>query len=144
MVVGAVNRFTATVPTVSLTVKLVGGGVPLAQTTCMITGIPGVSTATTDADGLLKLKVPVHVQTATIDVDNPPFHAVTQIGHMDPPDTTSGVRMRLRNLQFLHDYNAPDEYFGGALAAFQRTNELPPSGELDDATRKALVAAHGC
>jgi hypothetical protein len=144
VVVGAVNKFTATVATVAVTMKLVGRSGPLKGVTCKITGVPGLETSTTDGDGVLNLKVPLTVQTVTVDVDNPRFHAVTQVGHMDPPDTTSGVRMRLRNLHFLHDHAAPDEHFGLAVAAFQRANQLPDSGEVDDATRNALVSAHGC
>ncbi len=66
------------------------------------------------------------------------------VGHMDPPDTESGIRMRLRNLHFLHDDQAPPEHFGMAVGAFQRKHQLPDSGVVDDATRSAIMAAHGC
>jgi hypothetical protein len=141
---GTVNKFSARVPTLPLTLNLVGKKGPLKGVTCRLKGIPGVETATTDGDGTLKLDVPMQVRAVTVDVDDPRFHAVVKVGHLDPPDTTSGVRMRLRNLQYLHDDVAPDAHFKLAVAAFQRTSQLPDTGVVDDATRKALVAAHGC
>ena len=141
---GAVNPFTAPVPTVDVTMKLVGKKGPLAGVTCRLQGIDGLPTATTDGDGVLKLKVPLQVHTITIDVDEPRFHAFTQVGHMDPPDTPSGVRMRLRNLHYLHDDLAPEAFFQQAVSKFQDDSGLPASGIVDDATSKALVAAHGC
>jgi hypothetical protein len=141
---GAVNTFVATVPKVQIILKLVGKKGPLKSVTCRLTGVPGIDSVATDADGTLKLSVPVHVRVITIDVDSPRFHAVAKVGHMDPPDTPSGVRMRLRNLHYLHDHQAPDPYMKLAVGKFQDASGLPRTGEIDDGTRNALVTAHGC
>jgi N-acetylmuramoyl-L-alanine amidase len=144
LAMGGNNAFTAPLPTVDVSMKLVGKKGPLAGVTCKLQGIDGMPTATTDGNGVLKLKVPVKVQTIVIDVDKPRFHAVAQVGHMDPPDTPSGVRMRLRNLHYLHDDQVPDAYFQQAVSKFQNDSGLPMTGVVDEATSKALVDAHGC
>jgi hypothetical protein len=142
--VGEVNRFVANIPRVTLTLKLVTKAGPLANTECLLSGIPGLTAATTDGTGTLTISAPITVGAVVIDVDKPRFYAVVRVGHMDPPDTEPGVRMRLRNLQYLHDHDVPDEHFACAVAAFQRARGLSDSGTVDDMTRKALVDAHGC
>ena len=143
--VGEVNRFVGTVATNKLTLKLVAKGKALANATCRITGVPGMSSATTDGEGTLQLVVPLSVTSVTIDVDSPRFHAVARVGHLDPPDTDSGVRMRLRNLQYLHDHSVTDDdCMKLAISNFQADQGIEVSGALDDATRAALVEAHGC
>ena len=73
------------------------------------------------------------------------------IGELDPPDTPSGARMRLTSLGFYGPKLAgkdqyverDDEALRGALRAFQASKQLAATGDLDDATRDALVAEHG-
>jgi hypothetical protein len=142
--VGSVNKFSANVPGLPLTLNLVGRDGPLKNVSCRIGGVPGLTTATTDGNSALLLHVPFGVQSVVIDVDEPRFHAVARVGHLDPPDTPSGIRMRLRNLHFLHDHEVPGETLATVIASFQRSRGLPGTGAVDTATEQALVAAHGC
>jgi hypothetical protein len=67
------------------------------------------------------------------------------LGAIDPVSTVSGVQARLNNLGFLcgkvDDILGPKT--GNALRKFQDSRNLPATGELDDATRNALLSEHG-
>jgi LysM repeat protein len=68
-----------------------------------------------------------------------------KVGHLDPIETVSGVQARLNNLGFRAGpvdgkLNATTKE---AIEAFQlRIGYQVPTGEIDDRTRKALLAAH--
>ena len=72
---------------------------------------------------------------------------------MDPIDEPSGVRKRLRHLGYHCDPlrpegpDSPEEALAAldrsAIQAFQQDHQIAPTGEIDDATRAALVEAHG-
>lgn len=78
--------------------------------------------------------------------DGPAEHYVLGLRGLDPIDTIPGVQMRLRNLQFYR--GRVDGELGpetlAAMRAFQTSADLERTPELDDATRAALLAAHGC
>ena len=68
-----------------------------------------------------------------------------QIGHLNPADTVSGAKQRLKNLGY-HvgpiDENL-DEVTQSALENFQRHMGLKPAdGQLNSATRNALTSLH--
>jgi N-acetylmuramoyl-L-alanine amidase len=64
---------------------------------------------------------------------------------LDPIDVISGVKQRLRNLCFdcgdHSDEETPD--LQAALSAFQAKHALSVTGTIDDATRAAILEAHG-
>ncbi|MFC1792330.1 peptidoglycan-binding protein, partial [Planctomycetota bacterium] len=68
-----------------------------------------------------------------------------ELGHMNPVSETSGVKARLHNLGY--DCGPVDETMDEktveAIKAFQQDVGLSTSGELDQATRDALVREHG-
>lgn len=70
-------------------------------------------------------------------------HAIA-LGHLDPLDTTTGVKARLFNLGYYH--GAIDDEAGEtlelAVVEFQLDHDLDPLGVVDDATRQALGRAH--
>jgi hypothetical protein len=63
------------------------------------------------------------------------------VGSLDPIETGPGVAGRLNNLGLDCIAEDPDT-MRAAIAAFQRLVALTATGELDDATRKALLAEH--
>jgi hypothetical protein len=70
---------------------------------------------------------------------------VLQVGHLNPVDTVSGVKQRLKNLGYQVgplDENL-DAVTTSAIANFQRhMGQSRATGELNDATRKSLVSLH--
>ncbi len=68
-----------------------------------------------------------------------------ELSGLDPIDTVSGLQARLNNLGY--DAGPIDDVWGPqtrcALIEFQKDAGLPGTGELNDATRQALVSEHG-
>lgn len=76
---------------------------------------------------------------------------VIQVGHLDPIDTLEGVQDRLNNLGYdcgeeEHGKLGPDGGLGEltkqALTAFQIDHGLNATGEIDEDTKKKLLAIH--
>lgn len=65
-----------------------------------------------------------------------------QFGHLDPPHTEAGAMGRLQNLGLLGE-DADENSFKESLKRFQKSQQLDPTGELDDDTAAALAEAHG-
>ena len=147
MTPGTNNRFRARPVTVPVELALRGGdGQPVANHAYRVTGLGSPRDGTTDAEGVARLEVPVHVREVEITLDGSGRSFRLLIGDMDPVDEPSGVWKRLRHLGLLaRDEMAPegDEALAEAVAAFQREAGLEPTGEVDQATRDALVRAHG-
>lgn len=73
------------------------------------------------------------------------FHLA--LGHLEPVDTVAGALGRLSNLGFdvgsaARSGDALDDKTQAAIRAFQIVAALDITGELNDATRAALVDAH--
>lgn len=146
------NRFEAKVPVVTLDLVFSKDEQPLAGEPYEVHGLPDRVEGTSGGDGGVKLTVPVSVHE--VRVVFPKYNAVypIRVGHLDPIDELSGVRMRLENLGFYRGLGAvaPDDESDAARAldqravrAFQAAHNLPVTGEVDDATRGALRDAHG-
>lgn len=101
-------------------------------------------TGRTGADGLVTAHVPASASTGLLYLDDHASPLTLRFGHMDPLDTTSGVRKRLRNLSM----TAPDDddlaspAWRRAIDALQARVGLPRTGSLDDETRQRLGALH--
>ena len=68
-----------------------------------------------------------------------------RLGCLDPANTVTGVADRLNNLGF-HDGSRPTEMteeLQSSLRAFQKSNELEVSGEIDQPTQDKLRELHG-
>jgi hypothetical protein len=91
-----------------------------------------------DDQGQIDIPVSPGVVEITVTLGNGPSEEVLNfaIGHMDPAHERSGVLARLASLGYRVDETAPDPEaeFGMVLRAFQREQELSPSGELDEST----------
>ncbi len=145
------NAFVARVPAVKLALHVAEDGEPLKNKKYVIEGLGDESEQVTDGDGKLELSAPVHVREVIVRFVETGKRLKLAIGELDPPDTPSGARMRLTSLGFYGPKLAgkdqyverDDEALRGALRAFQASKQLAATGDLDDATRDALVAEHG-
>lgn len=141
---GTSNDYGATVPTVKVTLVLEGDGKPMANQACEVEGLPETS-ATTDGQGEVTFEVPVNVREFTVTLTGTDYQYQVMVAHVDPPTEQSGIRQRLTNLGHYRRASDPEdaEAYAGAVASFQQASGLPQTGEVDDATRDAIVAAHG-
>ncbi len=106
-------------------------------------------TGTTDAKGELSHYLMPNAQKADL-ILQPPGAAEErysiQLRALAPVTEILGQQMRLKNLHF---YDGPidgkaNEALSGALRDFQALSHLQLTGEADEDTRNALLAAHGC
>lgn len=105
---------------------------------------------TTDGSGRVDMAVDPKASSGTLKLfldDADPTKTLSwkiKLGHLDPIDTTSGVKARLSNLGFLCgaiDDNL-DDATKTALRNFQIVHRLPLTGAADDATKNLLLALH--
>lgn len=150
------NRYTARSVGVPIRVVLRHGGEVLANEACVVTSLTPSFATQTDGEGLLELEVPHHLDVVRVRVPARHLELALRVGHLNPISEPSGVRARLENLGFLlpqrrlgadrssaHNEDAERIRLSRALAFFQLSRELEPTGNLDDETRDALLAAHG-
>jgi hypothetical protein len=91
----------------------------------------------------LALAVPVTVRELSVRFVKRNVVYPVRVGDMDPIDEPSGVAKRLVHLGYLVD--EPDEdpdAVADAVRRFQRREALPETGQVDDATKAALLRAH--
>jgi hypothetical protein len=141
---GTVNRYQARVPRVPLNLEFETDGKPNANEACVVEGLGEPLEVTTGGDGRLSLSVPVTVREISVRFVKRNVVYPVRIGDMDPIEEPSGVAKRLVHLGFLVD--EPEEepdLVADALRRFQRREGLPETGVLDDATKAALLRAHG-
>jgi hypothetical protein len=141
---GSDNSFTTKVPRTTLRLVFENLGKPFANEAYVVKGMGAPEEGTTDGDGTVEVKVPVHVREIEVVFKKTgvahPFH----IGDMDPIDEMSGVIKRLENLGYdctPSEDGDSDDAVKAAIAAFQTDQGLPSTGTMDDPTREALAAA---
>jgi hypothetical protein len=145
---GAVNRYVATIPKVTLKLRLRDGDQPMKDEPYVVHGLGRKLSGTTDGEGGVTIELPVDVRDASVELPRTRLTYHIAAGNMDCIQEDSGVRMRLGNLGF---YSAPADADPEALAAamrtailrFQRGQSMEATGILDAATRDAVLAAHG-
>ncbi|WP_437729816.1 peptidoglycan-binding domain-containing protein [Sorangium sp. So ce1335] len=147
---GGQNRFTARVPTVEIKLILKrADGTPVADEPFRVTGTgPEPFESTTDGAGLALFPVPAHLEEVSVSLDGVGLRYRVRIGHMDPADEPSGIIKRLAHLGYLPTLEVGEAgpssgELTDAVAAFQEAHGLAVTGTLDDATRDAIVQAHG-
>jgi len=142
---GAVNHYAARIPCVPLRVRLHDpDGSAIAGARYELVVGPQRFTGDTGPDGVVEQDVDATATEGLLrlfDADGTTVVSTLTlaIGHLDPADTPSGVRARLKNLGLL-SLGGEDE----AIRALQSEEGLAETGEIDDATRTALVSRHGC
>lgn len=97
----------------------------------------------TDENGILDVFVPNNAASGKLFLFDEESEEQLDItfGELDPLDQVKGAQQRLNNLGF--DCGATDGNLGpkteAALKEFQTEANLPPTGKLDEATKKALL-----
>ena len=140
------NRYLARVPLTTVRLAFRGPDGALANEPCVIEGLGAPRERRTDGEGWLVLDVPV--TTRECRVSFPRLHTTypVLIGHMDPMEEASGVRKRLQHLGYWREAPGstadPETLDRLALITFQLHHGLPGTGEMDDATSRALSEEH--
>jgi hypothetical protein len=108
--------------------------------------IDGKNTSgTLDSNGSLSVPIPPNASQGSIQLqtDPDPETYPLNFGYLDPNGSATGVRGRLNNLGFACAATGDwDADLKGALMRYQSLRNLPPTGELDDATSQALQQDH--
>jgi hypothetical protein len=103
----------------------------------------------TDGDGVMKVYVPPGATDATITIGEGKKQKIypVQLGSMDPVETDSGVRKRLRALGY-NPGSAEEDGDGmklkQAVRKFQAASQMKLTGNVDDALRDKLKQKFGC
>lgn len=129
-----------------LYLRLLDGGKPRANQpfTLEIDGIR--FQGATNGDGEINVSIPPGAQSGLLVIGTGDSRSEypLQLGLLDPADELSGAQARLENLGF-----QPGEIDGTlspetieALSAFQASQGLPVTGQLDSATQKKLNDSH--
>jgi hypothetical protein len=116
---------------------------PIDDEACELLGVAAHPLARrTDAQGGIDVDVPVGLREFSVRFATSPVSFPVRVGELDPIDTRTGLWQRLTHLG-LNAGPAPEERgVRDALAAWQRANHLPPTGTLDDESRRRLEVAH--
>ena len=102
---------------------------------------------TTDADGKLEVGIPGDAERGKLQVGVEPevYEYELVLGDIDPIHEVAGVKQRLSNLGFgcgdAGDRAGPE--FKAAVRAFQSRKGIAETGQMDEATRAALLDEHG-
>lgn len=100
----------------------------------------------TDGDGLLDEPIPPNTKEVKLLLGKERTEYHLTLGTLNPADEISGAQARLNNLG--HDCGEEDGECGpktaAAIKSFQKKQKLEETGQLDDATKKALKNAHAC
>jgi hypothetical protein len=102
---------------------------------------------TTDHDGWIEVVIPPNAQSGELTVGVDPLHQqifTLELGAMDPVTEILGIQKRLRNLGFdCEPTGQLDGPTSTAIAQFQKSDGLPPTGELDRLTIERLKGRYG-
>lgn len=103
-----------------------------------------------DDDGWIKVEIPPLSELGTLTLWPEPadkdhqFQWNVKLGHLDPLETTTGVKARLSNLGYdcgeVNDQQ--DEFYDSAVRQFQQDNDLVVDGIVGPKTRGELKQAH--
>ncbi|MGQ9695139.1 MAG: peptidoglycan-binding protein [Thermodesulfobacteriota bacterium] len=98
----------------------------------------------TDGEGKISISIPPEARQGKLILINTGEEFNLDLGHLDPITEITGVQARLANLGFdVEVLGKWDEKSKEALRQFQKSNNLNPTGELDEATRNKLKEVHG-
>ncbi len=141
--VGAVNKFVATIPTVSVSVRLQRpDGEPMAHEPWEAAALE--QTGTTAGDGTLQvLQVPLDTLYVQVVLTRLQWRMRLNVGHLDPVTTPSGKAQRLAHLGFLGSSAvcATTEQLSSALERFRLAQA--PGAQSDADVEQALAKSHG-
>ena len=101
---------------------------------------------TTTEEGKIEIAIPPGAETGELYIGELQEKYPLLFGYIDPVSEISGAQSRLRNMG-LYDgvvNGVLDERTEKAIRLFQRTYEIPESGELDETTQSELKEVYGC
>jgi hypothetical protein len=144
---GTANDYSADVPKTKLRLVFGDERGPFVAEPYELKGVPDAQPGQTGASGEVELEVPVTLREFELLMTKRKITYCLHVGNMDPIEEPAGVRKRLRNLGYWHGHGMDEAEMKQAdctaIAAFQRDNGIEPSGQLDDATKSALMTSHG-
>jgi hypothetical protein len=96
---------------------------------------------TTDDTGLIEVSIDPTAIEGHLQMPDDDLECDLQLGYLDPLEETTGVQHRLQNLGFYFGEldGADSDDLHAAIADFQSSVGLDPTGELDDNTRQNLL-----
>lgn len=144
--IGQENRFCAVVPEVETHLRFADARGPFAGEAYTIEGLDEPITGTTDGDGKLTISAPVGAKIAKVRFEKRGLGFTVLLGEMDPIIEPSGVQLRLTLLGYLKGTPSGeiDDATTRALRAFQQAKGLEQTGAMDEPTLAALKDAYGC
>jgi uncharacterized Zn-binding protein involved in type VI secretion len=136
--------------TATFTITFMRNGLERRSIACEVSvdgAIYGDVTAT-DVRGRVSITVPMDAgELAVTFAKGLPSEEVHtyKLFQLDEGDTPLGAKQRLANLGYLKGpaNDAMDDVTKAALSVFQAQQGLEPTGELDEATWRSIVSAHG-
>ena len=133
------HTFVAKGSKVTIKIRLLDQDVPRAGVPYTLHVDGALTSGQTDANGFVSEAIPANAKDGKLIVGAGAAKDVYQLklGNLDPIDTESGVRGRLRNLGFV----AKD--LSHAIRAFQQKEGLPVTGTSDSATQNKLKEKFG-
>ena len=145
------NAYVAKVPKLPVSLTLDHRGEPIADEKYIVRGLDEELEGTTDAEGTVAFEIDVNVKEVVIELVDKKRSYRMLLGNLDPVDEPSGARQRLMQLGiYSATLEGADQYvahnevqLAAALKAFQKTNELEVTGELDDVTVDKLREVYG-
>ena len=141
---GSTNAFKVPSNLVSVVVQFMEGGQPLAGEAYVVDGAE-IDPGSLDGQGFFRAQVPARVASIIVHFPGRNEEYTVKVGHLDPPDSLSGIRMRLGALGIYGRTSCSDGEgdltFG--LRQFQRAQGLDITGDLDDATTSKLTEVFG-
>jgi hypothetical protein len=98
----------------------------------------------TDENGIIEAAILPTAKTGKVTMGEGPEEIIydLRLGHLDPVTENSGIEARLRNLGYLNSENPSTDELRQAIKAFQATNGLELTGQVDDDARKLLTGRH--
>jgi hypothetical protein len=123
---------------------------PLAKEKCTLEVDGREFELTTGSDGLVEQPISSTARTARLKVLKTRSVAATevaiQLGHLDPLDTVTGQKARLKNLGYFGGALTDDDelLFRGAVEEFQCDHALTVDGKCGPKTQAKLGEVYGC
>ena len=146
LVVGEMNRYSATVPTLETHLQFADGKGPFAGEAYVVEGLDESIEGSTDGQGKLTIEAPVSAHSAVVRFVKRGLRFHVSLGELDPVTEISGVQARLVSLGFLQGVASGelDEPTAEALRAFQKAKRIAITGAADAVTQAAVKDAYGC
>ncbi len=148
---GQSHLFVVRAPTLLLRLDLRDeGDKPLAAAQCVLAVDGASKELVADGNGSIETFIPRRANRAQLTVDDPKklfdVRVPLRIGGLDPIDTPSGQRERLRNIGYylVEDEDDNPLALRSAVEELQCDKGMKVTGICDGPTQAVLLGAHGC